>query len=422
MNYQFLWNYEESLEKKINLFLYFQQFSWDKIYIFSAFVSEYGVEKVKEIISHDSLNENTEVVIALGKKTYDINKPIDIQKILDFVKDQNQNKFKTQPISFICPKNDEFHIKAYCFLGRNKKGSQTQIGYSIIGSSNLTKFGFKGKGELCISIYNLELTKKLIARLSDKYIINNRSYDWDKEIEEYKRQYEKLQEKKYKDKQSRKDQNEVLSQSQENSTPGNQDQQPIPNRPKGKFLKLSVTDDIDLIAKGTNLVKGTEDINWFYFAHKTLEQAKGDFPEGSLCLLFSTENKIYQIGEIMSHSSDQEKTEGCFVRYREKVNYELSRDICKILEKEEYKKIKKAEEEYEEDIKSNQYPELEYATLNMFENEVKKYLNRLEYENYKEWLKKGKNNMKLEIDNLLDINDLESIKKKLKELKEAYLM
>src|SRR6476661_6843739 len=152
MNYQFLCGYKENLEKKINFLLDFQQFSWDKIYIFSAFVSEYGVEKVKEIISHESLNENTEVVIAIGQKTYDINKPIDIQKILDFVKDQNQNKFKTQPISFICPKNDEFHIKAYCFLGRNKKGSQTQIGYSIVGSSNLTKFGFKGKGELCISI------------------------------------------------------------------------------------------------------------------------------------------------------------------------------------------------------------------------------------------------------------------------------
>jgi hypothetical protein len=420
MNYQFLCGYKENLEKKINLLLDFQQFYWDKIYIFSAFVSEYGVEKAKEIISHDSLNENTEVVIAIGKKTYDINKPIDIQKILDFVKEQNQNKFKTQPISFICPKNDGFHIKAYCFLGRNKKGSQTQIGYSIIGSSNLTQFGFKGEGELCISIDNLELTQKLSDCLSDKYIINNRSYDWDKEIEEYKRQYEKRQEKKYKDKQSRQDQDEVLPPSQENSTPVNQDQQPIPNRPNGKFIKLGVTDDIALIDKGTNLVKGTEDIDWFHFAHKTIEQAKEDFPEGSLCLLFSTENKIFQIGEIRPYSSEQEKTKGCFVTYTKKVTYELSGDICEIFEKEEYKKIKKAEEEYDE-YPMDPYPELEYATLNMLENEVKEYQERLHYENYKEWLKKGKNNMQLEIDKLLEINDLEAIKEKLKELKESYL-
>jgi HKD family nuclease len=172
MNYQFLCDYEENLENKIKFFLDdFQQFSWDKIYIFSAFVSDYGVDKVKEIISHPSLNENTEVVIAIGKKTYDINKPINIQKILDFIKYQNQNKFKTKPIRFICPKNDGFHIKAYCFLGRNKKGCQTQIGYSIIGSSNLTQFGFKGKGELCISIDNLELTQKLIDCLSYIYIL-----------------------------------------------------------------------------------------------------------------------------------------------------------------------------------------------------------------------------------------------------------
>ena len=421
MNYQFLCDYQENLENKIQFFLDdFQQFSWDKIYIFSAFVSEYGVDKVKEIISHDSLNETTEVVIAIGKKTYDINKPIDIQKILDFVKDQNQNKFKTKPIRFICPKNDGFHIKAYCFLGRNNKGSQTQIGYSIVGSSNLTKFGFKGKGELCISIDNLELTQKLIDCLS--YIYIDERYDWDKKIEKYKIEYEKNQEKKYKDKQSRQDQNEILRRSQENSTPVNQDQQPIPNRPNGKFLKLSVTDDIALIDKGTNLVKGTEDIDWFYFAHKTIEQAKVDFQEGSLCLLFSTENKIFQIGKIRPYSSDQEKTKGCFVTYTKKVTYELYGDICEILEKEEYKKIKKAEEEYEEYIESNQYPVLEYATLNMFKNEVKEYQNRLYDKNYKEWLKTGKENMKLEIENLLKINDIDSIKEKLNELKESYLM
>ena len=399
---------QKSLETTIDFLLNCKEYSWEKIYLFSAFVSDYGVKKVKKILLHPHLTENTEVVIAIGKKDH-FNNPSDIQDLLNFIDPESTN-IKTKPVRFICPTNN-FHIKTYCFLGRRVKDDK-EIGFSIIGSSNLTQRGLECEGELCISIHHLNLTKDFIYRLLNKY--NSESNLWTPlKIKEYERQYN--------EEHSRKDQNEVLRRSQENSTPVNQDQQPIPNRPNGKFLKLSVTDDIALIAKGTNLVKGTEDINWFYFAHKTIEQAKVDFREGSLCLLL-TENKIFQIVEIMPYLSDQEKTEGCFVRYRENVNYELSGDICKILEKEEYKKIKKAEEEYEKDIESNQYPELEYATLNMFENEVKKYLNRLEYENYKEWLKKGKNNMKLEIDELLKINELESIKKKLKELKEAYLM
>ncbi len=119
----------------------------------------------------------------------------------------------------------------------------------------------------------------------------------------------------------------------------------------------------------------------------------------------------------MSHCSYQEKPEGCFVTYKENVTYELSEDICEILKKEEYKII------YDPDNKIRSNPEnmdvLPYDTLKDFENEVKKYLNMLDDENYKEGLKKGKKNMQSEIDKLLKINDIESIKKKLKELKES---
>ena len=410
---------KDNLDKEIKFLLDSEKFSWDKIYLFSAFVTNHGVQQVKKILEHRYLNENTEVVIAIGTKNY-FNKPSDIQEILSLSKSQ---KINTKFVSFICPKtindeshiNDNFHIKAYCFLGSSMKGKGSKIGFSIIGSSNLTKAGLEGKGELCISIQNLNLTKELIDRLSNKY---SESPRWDQEIiEDYERQYN--------EKHSRKDQNEVLPPSKENSTTVNQDQQPIPNRPNGKFLKLGVTDDIALIDKGTNLVKGKEDIDWFHsYAHTTIEQAKKDFPERSLCLLL-TENKIFQIGEIRPYSSDQEKTEGCFVTYKKNVTCELSYDIFRELleKKEEYEKLKIAEEEYEEYIKRyHQYPELEYATLNMFENEVKKYLNMLDDENYKEGLKKGKKNMRLEIDKLLEINDIESIKEKLKKLKESYLM
>lgn len=401
---------KDNLDKEINFLLDSEKFSWDKIFLFSAFVTNDGVGQVKKILEHRALNENTEVVIAIGTKNY-FNEPSDLQQILSLSKSQ---KIKTKFVSFICPKtindvshiNDNFHIKAYCFLG-SMKGKGSKIGFSIIGSSNLTKAGLEGKGELCISIHNLNLTKELIYRLSNKY--NSESPRWDQEIiEEYARQYKKEH--------SRKDRNEDPQISvKENSTPVNQDQP----RPNGKFIKLGVLTDSVLLAKATNLVNDREKISCFHLPAPTaIKQAKVDFTEGSLCLLFSTKNKRFGIVKIGDHSSDQEKPEGCFVTYTKNVTYELSEDIREILEKkEEYEKIKIAEKEYEEYIKRNQYPELEYATLNMFENEVKKYLNMLDDDNYKEGLKKGKKNMQLESEKLLEINDLESIKEKLKELK-----
>jgi hypothetical protein len=376
---------KDNLDKEINFLLDSDKFYWDKIYLFSAFVKDDGVKKVKEILLHPSLKENTEVLIAIGQKD-NFNDPSDIQKLLKFIDEESTKIKTTKPVHFICPTNN-FHIKTYCFLGRRVKDDK-EIGFSIIGSSNLTWSGLKCEGELCISIHHLNLTKDFIYRLSSKY---RKSPPWYQEIMEY--------EIKYNEKHSRKDQAPITS------TP-----------PDGKFLKLGVTDDIALIDKGTNLVKGTEDIDWFHFAHKTIEQAKVDFPEGSLCLLFSTENEIFQIGEIRSYSSDQEKTKGCFVTYTKKVTYELSDDICEILEKEEYKKIKKAEEEYDE-YPMNQYPKLEYATLNMLENEVKEYQKMLDDPNYKKGLEKGKKKMQLEIDRISKIDDISLIKQELEELR-----
>ncbi|WP_373536918.1 phospholipase D family protein [Microcoleus sp.] len=371
---------KKSLETTIDDFLLKdKEYYWDKIYLFSAFVNDYGVKQIEKILVHPSLNENTEVLIAIGKKD-NFNNPSDIQNLLKFI-DEESTKIKTNSVRFICPTNN-FHIKAYCFLGRRVKDDK-EIGFSIIGSSNLTWHGLKCEGELCISIHHLNLTKDFIYRLSKKY---SNSPQWKQEIENY------------------------LS-VQQNSTPVNQDQALITSTPRdgGKFLKLGVTDDIAIIDQGTNLVNDSENIDWFHLSPTTLEEAKKNFPEGSLCLLFSTENKIFQIVKIVSHSSDQEKTEGCFVTYTKNVPCELSYDIYRELleKKEEYENIKIAEEEYEEYIKRyHQYPELEYATLNMFENEVKKYLNMLDDENYKEGLKKGEENMQKmqsKIDRILEL-------------------
>jgi len=407
MNYQFLWDYEENLEKKIKFLLYSDKFSWDKIYLFSAYVSNPGVKKVKEILLAPSLNENTEVVIAIGTQ-YHFNEPSNLQEILSLSKSQ---KIRTKFVSFICPKtindeshiNDNFHIKAYCFLGRNRNKikADIQIGVSIIGSSNLTKAGLQCQGELCISIHNFNLTNKLIEHLKNKYI--SKSPQWDQEIiEAYARG-------KYNKEQSRQDQNEVLPQSQENSTPVNQSE-PRP----GKFIKLGVLTDSDLLAKATNLAND-RNIDGVYWSQAIIDEEKNYVPQNSLCLLFSTENKIFQIVEIRSHSSNQEETEGCFVTYRVNVTYKLSEDICEILEKEEYKIIYNPEN----------MEELPYKTLKDFEEEVKKYQKMLDDPNYQTGLKKGEKKMQKmqsEIESLLEKIeeiDLITLKKKLKEIRES---
>lgn len=364
---------QNSLEKTIHFLLNCGEYSWDKIYLFSAFVKDDGVEQVKKILEHRSLNENTEVVIAIGQKD-NFNKPSDIQKILSLSNSKN--------VDFICPEtidDDNFHIKAYCFLGSSMKGKGSKIGFSIIGSSNLTQTGLEGKGELCISIQNLNLTNKLIEHLKNKY---SNSPRWSPEII---REYEI----KYDEKHPRKD------------------QAPITSTPQaGKFIKLGVLTDSVLLAKATNLVNDREKISCFHLPAPTaIKQAKVDFPKGSLCLLFSTKNKIFWIVKIGDHISDKEKTEGCFVTYTKNVTCELSYDIYRELleKKEEYEKIKIAEEEYEKYRERNQCPELEYATLNMFENEVNKYLNMLDDENYKEGLKKGEEKMQSKIDRILEL-------------------
>lgn len=409
---------KDNLDNELNFLLDSDKFSWDKIYLFSAFVrNPAGVEQVKKILEHRSLNKNTEVVIAIGTKNY-FNEPIDIQEILTLSKSPEN---KTNFVKFICPKtindkshiNENFHIKAYCFLG-SMKGKGSKIGFSIIGSSNLTKAGLEGKGELCISIRNLNLTKELIYRLSNKYISKSPhiSPPWDQEIiEEYARG-------KYNKEQSRQDQDEVLQLSKENSTPVNQDQALITSTPRdGKFIELGVITDMALSDKATNLANDKENIDCFHSSPTTLEQAKEDFREGSLCLLFLTKNEEFRIVEIMPHSSDQETTEGCFVRYRVNVTYKPSDDIDEILTNEKYKIISDPEN----------MEELPYEILKDFEeevNEYQEYQKMLADPKYQKWIEKGKKKRQSKIYSLLEEIeeieeiDLNTLKKKLKEIRE----
>ncbi|MEG5001705.1 restriction endonuclease PLD domain-containing protein [Microcoleus sp. B4-D4] len=399
---------QKSLETTIDFLLNCKEYSWDKIYLFSAFVSDDGVKKVKKILEHPYLNENTEFVIAMGTKN-SFNKPSDIENLLNFIDKKSMN-VKAKSVRFICPTNN-FHVKAYCFLGRHVRDNDNrEIGFSIIGSSNLTKVGLECEGELCISIHNLNLTKGLIDRWSNKY--KSESHLWNQlRIKEYERQYNKEH--------SRKDQDEVIPPSQENSTPVNQDQAPITSTPpNGKFIKLGVINDIALIDKKKSLLDDySEDaINAFYSSRETIDQVKNDFLVGSLCLSVDIEN-IFRIVEIVKiipypYKTEQNEIKGGFVIFRENVTYEPS-DIGEILANEKYKIISDAKN----------MDKLPYKTLKDLEEEVKKMLND---PNYKKGLEKGKKKMQKmqleEIDELLKINDIDLIKEKLKELKESYSM
>ena len=360
---------QKSLETTIDFLLNEQEYYWDKIYLFSAFVKDDGVEQVKKILVDPSLKENTEVLIAIGQKD-NFNDPSDIQKLLKFI-DAESTKIKTtKPVRFICPTNN-FHIKTYCFLGRRVKDDK-EIGFSIIGSSNLTWSGLKCEGELCISIHHLNLTKDFIYRLSNKY---SNSPPWAQKIRDY--------EIKYDEKHPRKDQALITS------TPQN-----------GKFIKLGVLTDSDLLAKATTLANDSENIDCFH-SNQAIDKEKNDVPQNSLCILFSTENKIFRIVEIISHCSYQEKTEGCFVTYRENLNYELSDDdIREILEKKEEYKIISDPKDMEE---------LAYDTLKDFKEKVNEYREMLKDPNYQTGLKKGEKKMQKmqkmlsEIDSILEL-------------------
>lgn len=430
MNYQFLWNYEESLEKKINILLESKQFYWSEIYIFSAFFDEEGVKKVKQILSDDSLTEDAKVVIAIGSKNF-FNGSENIKEILNFIESQKSKQLKTKTVQFICPKNN-FHIKAYCFLGRNRNKikADIQIGVSIIGSSNLTKPGLQCQGELCISIVNFNLTKTLIARLSKIYIYSNEYDLWEKIINEYKNnQYNswggKIKEFEEKinnyNEESSENQNEDPQPLLKAESKYVQYQAPITSTPQaGKFIELGVLTDSALIAKATTLANDSENIDCFHSSHTTIEQAKENFPKGSLCLLL-TEKKIFEIVKIMDYEDNKQPTQGYFIRFEFNVAAFYYDDIREILDdnKEEYEKIKRAEEEYEGYMARDKYPELEYATLNIFEKKVKEYQDMIKDRNYQKGLEKGKKKMQLEIDRILQIGDPTLMKEALKLLRQS---
>ncbi|MEG4349903.1 phospholipase D-like domain-containing protein [Microcoleus sp. LAD1_D3] len=419
MNYQFLCDNEENLENKINILLEdSKQFYWSEIYIFSAFIDDDGVEKVKQILLHNSLTENAKVVIAIGGKDF-FNEIKNIKKLLNFIESEKSKQLKNKSVQFICPKNN-FHIKAYCFLGRNRNKikADIQIGVSIIGSSNLTKAGLECQGELCISIVNFNLTKTLIARLSKIYIDSNEYDLWEEIINKYKNDQYNSWGKRIKEFEEKINNYNEESPENQNEAESNEGQDQAPP-PKGKFIELGVLTDSVLIDKGTNLLNDSEKISCFHSSHITIEQAKKNFPKGSLCLLL-TEKKIFEIVKIMDYEDDKQPTQGYFIRFKFNVAAFYYDDIREILDdnKEEYEKIKRAEEEYEGYMARDKYPELEYATLNIFEKKVKEYQDMIKDRNYQKGLKKGKNKMQLEIDRILQIGDPIKMKEELELLRQ----
>jgi hypothetical protein len=397
---------KDNLDKEIKFLLDSEKFSWDEIYLFSAFVTNHGVAQVKKILEHRYLNENTEVVIAIGTKDY-FNKPSDIQEILSLSKSQ---KIKTKFVRFICPKtindeshiNDNFHIKAYCFLGSMKGKGSKRIGFSIIGSSNLTKAGLEGKGELCISIHNLNLTKELTDRLSNKY---SESPRWGQEIiEEYARG-------KYKKEHSRKDQDEVIE-------PWAELNNPSPPRPKDgrsiEWIGGFCSHIID--AEGKNLIVQSREseLNFLYYSSKNIYEMEELYPVDSLCHLAHS-NDVQEswnkgikreIIKIKDHKYYSEaELKGCFLIFKIKLSYNVCDDILDIAKQKKYEEIFNVSDE----------SILPYDTLKDFEEKVKEYQEMLKDPNYQKGLEKAKNKMQSEIDRLFESeSDLISMKEQLK--------
>lgn len=117
----------------------------------------------------------------------------------------------------------------------------------------------------------------------------------------------------------------------------------------------------------------------------------------------------------MDYEANKQQTQGYFIRFKFNVAAFSYDDIREILDdnKEEYEKIKRAEEEYEGYMARDKYPELEYATLNIFEKKVKEYQDMIKDRNYQKGLEKGKKKMQSEIDRISKIDDISLIKTEL---------
>jgi hypothetical protein len=173
-----------------------------------------------------------------------------------------------------------------------------------------------------------------------------------------------------------------------------------------------------IAAEGKKFIvqSGEAELDWLYYSSKNISEKEELYPVDSLCHLAHSNDvqkswnkgikrEIIKIKDYKYYSEGEQK--GCFLIFKIKLSYNVCDDILDIAKQKKYEEIFNVSDE----------SILPYKTLKDFEEEVNKYHEKLDDNNYKEGLEKGKKKMQSEINRLLDLEMDDPIsKERLKKL------
>lgn len=150
--------------------------NWNSITLCSAFLTDSAVQSIIDILNEIKTRRKIKFTILVGIKNY-FTVPEAIRLLLDFIKNNSKSNFE---FNLMLPKDADFHMKCYVFLGRN--GSK-----ALVGSANLAETGLESKGELMVEVDDDQVIDNIVSYI-DHYL--NESEYWHEYIDKYETVYE----------------------------------------------------------------------------------------------------------------------------------------------------------------------------------------------------------------------------------------
>lgn len=150
--------------------------SWNSITLCSAFLTKVAAQSIIDMFNDIKTRRKIKFTIIVGVKNY-FTVPEAIRLLIDYIENNKRNNFE---FNLMLPKDTDFHMKCYIFLGQRG-------GKVLVGSANLTETGLKSRGELMVEV-NDEQTIESIVDYIDSYL--NESESWQEYIDKYEAVYE----------------------------------------------------------------------------------------------------------------------------------------------------------------------------------------------------------------------------------------
>ncbi len=169
--------YKEAIPLYDKLASLIKKETWNSITLCSAFLTKAAAQSIIELINEIKNKTNIKITIIIGIKN-NFTEPDAIDILIDYIGDNKRSNFD---LKIRLPRDINFHMKCYVFLGVNG-------GNALVGSANLTDTGLASRGELMIEV-NDDNTVNTIVTYIDHYL--NESENWHDCINKYKTIYEK---------------------------------------------------------------------------------------------------------------------------------------------------------------------------------------------------------------------------------------